>query len=223
MTDLRLALFDVDGTLVDSRADILGAMAAAFAEIGLPVPSREIVLSIVGLSLSEALACLAPDQTPEALARMERSYRDAYFDQRRGLGVTPLYPGMGDLLRRLSQDDSLLLGIATGKSRRGLTALLDQHGLAQLFVTTQSADDHPGKPNPSMVLTALAETGVDARNAVVIGDSHHDIKMARAAGVASIGVAWGYQPSHSLRQATVVVRDVAGLADAIATELRGSA
>ncbi len=217
MTDLKLAIFDVDGTLVDSQADILASMEAAFAETGRPSPDRKSVLGVVGLSLPQAIAQLAPDMPPTILDKMVEAYKTRYAALRQsgGTEASPLFPGMTDLLERLSQVDHLLLGIATGKSRRGLDALLQSLNLGRYFVTTQVADDHPSKPHPSMLLTAMVEAGVEPANAVMIGDTSFDMEMAQAARMPAIGVSWGYHPATSLGAARCVVEDAEGLETAI--------
>lgn len=214
---LKLAIFDVDGTLVDSQADILMSMAAAFAEAGRDAPDRADVLGIVGLSLPQAMARLAPDENAQTLTLMVEAYKAHYTRLRRvnGADGSPLYPGIHALLERLSGHNDLLLGVATGKSRRGLDALLDTLDLRRFFVTTQCADDHPSKPNPSMLLAALAETGVNVSDAVMIGDTSFDMDMARAAKLRGIGVGWGYHPADHLRSASRVVADTESLAASI--------
>ncbi|WP_136439800.1 HAD-IA family hydrolase [Pacificoceanicola onchidii] len=221
MTDLKLVIFDVDGTLVDSQADILASMEAAFSAEGLETPGRDAVLGIVGLSLDQAMAKLAPEQDAETLGRLVEAYKDRYAALRMSGGAqsSPLYPGLLDLLRSLNARDDILLGVATGKSRRGLNALIDSLDLRGFFVTTQVADDHPSKPNPSMVLQALTEAGVEATNAVMIGDTSFDMDMARAAGVRGIAVGWGYHPDEALAGADVLVHDAAALERAILTLL----
>ncbi|MBS0125634.1 HAD-IA family hydrolase [Thetidibacter halocola] len=210
---LRLVIFDVDGTLVDSQADILASMEAAFAEIGRPAPARTEVLGVVGLSLPGAIARLAGDESDDRLARMVEAYKTSYARLRHqnGAASSPLYDGIRPLLEALHARDDLLLGIATGKSRRGLEALLDTLDLRRFFVTAQCADDHPSKPHPSMLLTCLAETGIDAGRAVMIGDTSFDIDMARAARIRSVGVTWGYHPAPHLSGADRVVEDTAAL------------
>lgn len=212
--DLRLILFDVDGTLVDSQGDIVASMTAAFDAVAHPVPDRATVLGIVGLSLDIAMARLAPEQDAQAHARMVTAYKDSYVALRatKGASSSPMYPGAMDVLHLLAQRDDVLLGVATGKSRRGLDALLDSHDLRGVFVTEQVADHHPSKPHPSMVLTAMAETGVDPRNTVVVGDTVFDMQMARAAGAHGIGVSWGYHPVHALQEhAGQVINDFSAL------------
>lgn len=201
--DLKLVIFDVDGTLVDSQAKILGAMQHAFDSAGLVLPSREEVLAGVGLSLPILIARLMPDESPETHAKLVVGYKEAFFLQRQKGGLSPLYPGIREMLDRLAGIDHLLMGIATGKSRRGLTALLDGLDMASRFVSTQVADDHPSKPNPSMLLTALSETGMAPEQAVMIGDTEFDMDMARAARIRPIGVSWGYHTPDALAPAPV--------------------
>ena len=197
---LQLVIFDCDGTLVDSQRNIVAAMTAAFAACGLPPPSRERILSVVGLSLPHAFVHLTAE-TPEApLDALANAYRAAFFAIRQAPGHRePLYPGAREALDVLTER-GVLLGMATGKSQRGVAAVLRQHGLEGRFATIQTADDAPSKPHPAMVEQALAETGVEPRNAVLVGDTSFDMEMARAAGVLPLGVAWGYHRPEALRR-----------------------
>src|SRR6056297_4102340 len=198
---LRLVVFDVDGTLVDSQADILAAMAYAFQCADHPCPSRDQVLGIVGLSLDVAVARLAPTLDPTHHAKMVNWYKDAYIDLRAKTGAaqsSPLYPGALEVIKTLHDVPEILLGIATGKSRRGLDKLLEAHDLGRYFVTQQVSDHHPSKPHPSMIAAALSETGVAPGDAVMIGDTSYDMDMAQAAGIAGIGVGWGYHSPAAL-------------------------
>lgn len=201
MTALRLVIFDVDGTLVDSQGDIVAAMHHAFAGIGVPVPERAAIKGIIGLSLDAAMARLAPDLDRTAHVALVEGYKRSYMSLRAEAGAaqsSPLFPGTREMLEGLAAHDDLLLGVATGKSRRGLDKLLEGHDLTKFFITQQVADFHPSKPHPSMLLTALAETGVAAVDAVMIGDTTYDMDMARAAGIRGIGVGWGYHPPADL-------------------------
>lgn len=199
---MKLAIFDVDGTLVDSSAMITASMAEAFAEVGLPRPGRKRTLSIVGLSLFDAIKALAPEADEGLRNRLAEAYRRANWDNRgRGAHAEDLYPGARELLQKLHQRSDVILGLATGKGRRGVDHLLSVHGFEGWFATIQTADRHPSKPHPSMVQAALAETGLGAEAAVMIGDTSFDIAMARAAGVGAAGVAWGNHPVAELRRA----------------------
>ena len=200
MSDLRLVIFDVDGTLVDSQAEIMAAMGAAFASEGLTLPERAAVLSIVGLSLAEAFGRLLPDADAGRRGRLVDAYKDAFAGLRtQNKEMGPLFPGARAAIDRLRAQDDVLLAVATGKSRRGLDKVLERHDLTGVFHSEQVADHHPSKPHPSMILTALSETGVAPRRAVMVGDTTYDMDMGRAAGVRTIGVPWGYHPAAHLR------------------------
>ena len=208
MSDLRLVIFDVDGTLVDSQADILAAMTHAFERAGLETPSRARVLSIVGLSLDRAMAVLAPDVSAQVHDQMVEAYKEAYVALRAKTGAaqsSPLYPGAREVLDQLQAQPDTLLGVATGKSRRGLDKLLEAHGLERMFITQQVSDHHPSKPHPSMIRQALSETGLEPHQAVMVGDTSFDMEMAAAAGVAGIGVSWGYHARDALMEARHVI------------------
>jgi phosphoglycolate phosphatase len=205
---LRLVVFDVDGTLVDSQADIVAAMGAAYAAVGATPPSRETVLSVVGLSLDVLFPHLCPDFAPEQHRAMAHAYKTAYQDLRAKVGVaesSPLYPGAEAALRQLNDIPHVLLGVATGKSKRGLDKLIEGHRLHDLFITRQVADFHPSKPHPSMLLQAMQDAGVEPHQAVMIGDTTFDMDMAAAAGMGFIGVDWGYHPREKLRSAQRVI------------------
>ncbi|MEM6479177.1 MAG: HAD-IA family hydrolase [Pseudomonadota bacterium] len=211
---MRFILFDVDGTLVDSQAHIVASMAAAFGSRGLAAPSRSETLSIVGLSLPQAMARLAPGAEVGPLVA---AYKEAYGAMRSSHGesaASPLFPGIRALLEELHAEPETLLGIATGKSRRGLDHLLETHDLARFFVTRQDADGHPSKPHPSMAFAAMREAG--AETGAMIGDTSFDMEMGRAAKMATIAVTWGYHPESALAPlADRVVGDAEALRAAI--------
>jgi phosphoglycolate phosphatase len=192
---IRLAIFDCDGTLVDSQINICTAMADAFADAGLALPDPAAVRRIVGLSLPEAIAVLAPEADAAGIA--ER-YKSCFHRMRlEGRVEEPLYEGVAEMLDAM-EAAGWLLGVATGKSDRGLRLLLEHHGLAHRFVTLQTADRHPSKPHPAMIEQALADAGAERIHAVMIGDTSFDIAMAHNAGVRAIGVAWGYHDTAEL-------------------------
>ncbi len=217
LRSMKLVLFDCDGTLVDSQQMICAAMQQAYAGQGLPCPPTRRLLGIVGLSLEEAFRRLA-DGADHPVDGLIAGYREAFFALREaGTHASPLYPGARDAIETLARRPDTLLGIATGKSRRGVTALLAEHDLTDRFVTIQTSDSAPSKPHPGMVLEALRETGVDAADTVVIGDTAFDMQMARAAGARGIGVAWGYHPVADLHAAgaALVVDEFAAVAPAL--------
>lgn len=198
----KLVIFDVDGTLVDSRSLIVASMDGAFAALGLEPPETDATLGIVGLSLYEAMTVLLPDETEETHRRLVEAYRDAFTDLRRtGDHPETLFEGARAALEALAARPDTVLGIATGKSRRGVDRLFEQQGFESLFMTVQTADDAPSKPHPAMVEQAMASVGVEPANTVFLGDSVFDMQMARAAGARGVGVAWGFQPVDTLRQA----------------------
>lgn len=197
----RLAVFDCDGTLVDSQHMIVAAAETAWRGYGIAPPSADMVRRGVGLPLGEAIARLHPDGGPDDHAALCGLYKDAFHAQRAEPDHhEPLYPGVAEALAELA-DAGVLLAVATGKSRRGLVHTLDYHGLLDRFVALKTADDGPGKPNPYMLLEAMAETGAGSADTVMIGDTTFDILMAVAAGTPSVGVSWGYHDPDELAAA----------------------
>lgn len=207
---LHAAIFDVDGTLVDSQGDIMISMNRAFASVDRPCPPRNDILMRVGLSLDVIFAQLAQDLPGETRDAMVQCYKDSYASQRRTRGSavsSPLFEGIAETLAQLHAQDDILLGVATGKSRRGLTHLLQGHGLEHIFLTKQVADDHPSKPHPAMLQKAMDDLGVDHANTVMIGDTSFDLEMARAAGSLFLGVSWGYHAPDRLQGADLIISD----------------
>jgi phosphoglycolate phosphatase len=194
----RLAIFDCDGTLVDSQANICRAMEECFCYFSLTPPPREQTRRVVGLSLVEAMQAIHPSGEPELHLAMADHYKTA-FQQMRGRGLVdePLYEGVAELVQSL-ESDGWLLGVATGKSDRGLKLCLEHHGLHPRFVTLQTADRHPSKPHPSMIEQAMSEAGAAPQTTIMIGDTSFDMAMARSAGVTAIGVTGGYHEAEEL-------------------------
>jgi phosphoglycolate phosphatase len=197
----RLALFDCDGTLVDSQHNIILCMDDAFTRAGLTPPPRSETKRIVGLSLIPAMQVLAPDAEADLLVQLAEDYKTAFQRLRgRGLVEEPLYDGIVAVLGALAAD-GWMLGVATGKSDRGLALCLKTHGLTDYFVTLQTADRHPSKPHPSMVFEAIAEAGAAPETTTMIGDTSFDMAMGVAAGARSLGVDWGYHEADELLHA----------------------
>ncbi len=215
---MKLIIFDCDGTLVDSQHAICASMEHAFTMLALPPPSRADILGVVGLSLPQAFAVLAPQHPLSVQAELAEHYRTDFPGKRQLPALhDPLYPGIAEVVADLARRDDTLLGIATGKSQRGVARLLNREGWQGHFVTIQTADENPSKPDPAMILNAMAQTGADPASALMIGDTTYDIEMARNAGVAAIGVGWGYhEPARlQLAGADVVVATTEALAAAI--------
>ncbi|MFN2098658.1 HAD-IA family hydrolase [Altererythrobacter sp. MF3-039] len=196
----RLAVFDCDGTLVDSQADVCHSMAEAFALAGLGAPDVNEVRRLVGLSLPAAVRRLEPELADDKADEVVAAYKQTFFARRQaGRLNEPLYEGIEALLRAL-HSDGWQLAVATGKSQRGLHACLETHGIRELFVSLQTSDGHPSKPHPAMLEAALFEAGSQAADAVMIGDTSFDMEMARNASVRAIGVAWGYHTPAELAE-----------------------
>ena len=211
---MKLAVFDCDGTLVDSQVNICRAMDETFLLAGLDPPPRAATRAIVGLSLVEAMRALLPDADAARARRLAADYKDVYHRLRMsgGLDDEPLFEGIAEVLERLVEA-GWRLGVATGKSDRGLAHVLAAHGLADRFVTLQTADRHPSKPDPAMLLAAMAEVGAGPCETAMIGDTSFDMAMAKATGARAVGVAWGYHGVGELggAGADVVATSVAQL------------
>lgn len=218
---MKLAIFDCDGTLVDSQADICAAMEAAFAAAGLVAPERHATRRVVGLSLHEAMRQLHPQGAHRTHADLTQLYKDAFRARREAGAVTePLYDGIVGLIEQLA-GEGWQLAVATGKSDRGLAHCLASHGLTRHFVSLQTADRHPSKPDPSMIEQCIADAGADRMRTAMIGDTVYDIAMARNAGVTGFGVDWGYHEPHELIEAGAA--EVATSVDHLRNLLKGVA
>jgi len=200
----RLAIFDCDGTLVDSGATIYRALAETFRQSGIAVPPPVLARRVIGLSLVEAMAGLVPDATADEQVELAEAYKRNFMAMRvAGHVEEPLFDGVIDLLDAL-EADCWLLAVATGKSDRGLKHCLDLHGIHARFVSLQTADRHPSKPHPSMVVQAMADAGAAPATSFVVGDTSFDMAMAAAAGAAPIGAGWGYHDAEDLLHAGAV-------------------
>jgi len=205
---LRLVVFDCDGTLVDSQSRIVASAAAAWQAVGRPAPPAEAIRRFIGLPLEEAIRRLAPDWAAADHERASHAYRVAFASEALRAAEEPLYPGALEALARL-EEEGALLGVATGKGSAALAETLGRHDLLHRFVTVQTADHGPGKPNPDMLHRAMDETGAEPAHTIMVGDTTYDMEMARNAGVQALGVAWGYHPASELVEAGAehVVKD----------------
>jgi len=189
-----LLVFDWDGTLMDSAAAIVTALQAACTDLGLPVPDDQRAKYIIGLGLHDALSYLLPEVDTGRYPTIVESYRRHFM---RLDGDTRLFPGAADAVVELHRA-GLRLAIATGKSRRGLARALAATGLAPYFHATRCADEGHAKPHPGMLRALMEELAVPEHRTLMIGDTTHDMEMARAAGVACLGVAYGAHPREAL-------------------------
>lgn len=213
-----LAIFDIDGTLVDSRASIFTAACEAAREIGLAEPEYDRVRRIVGLSLDEAMRMLEPDLDEAALADFVAGFRASFARMHAQGYQEPLYEGALEHLQSLHRD-GWQLALATGQNRKGVARNLARQGWARLFVSSHCADDGPGKPDPAMLFAALRASNVGPEMAVMIGDTAHDARMARNAGISAVGVSWGFHTADEQRAEGVrhVANDFNDLESALLT------
>ncbi len=216
-SDAPLAVFDVDGTLVDSRASIHEAACEASRALGLPEPSYDRVRQIVGLTLDKALHVLEPQLTMGELAEFVAAFQNSFRVRFEAGHEEPLYDGVMDTLRRLKRD-GWKLSIATGQNNRGVARNLARPEWSDLFLSAHCASDGPGKPDPSMLLAAVHKNGADLSRTVMIGDTSHDMLMAMNAKVTGQGVGWGFHtPEEQLAAgAASVARDFPDLDAALA-------
>ena len=196
---LKLAIWDMDGTIVDSREVIQTAMVRSFEAVDLVPPAYDDTRKVIGLGLSEACRVLAPTVSNDKLHELVETYRHAFVALRaEGDGFEPLYAGAQAAIERLA-NDGWLLAIATGKARRGIESFFEQHNMRDLFDTTWCADDGPGKPHPFMCEQAMSALGAEPHETLIIGDAVHDIRMGRNAGIHTMGVSWGFGTSSELK------------------------
>jgi phosphoglycolate phosphatase len=200
---MRLIVFDIDGTLVDSRDLILAIHQHIFPAHGLPMPAEEAIMALVGLSHREVFTALVGADGP--IESLIAGYKEhAWALRSTNAHWEPLFPGAADLIEALIRRSDCRLAIATGKGRRGTDLLLQRNGWTEHFSSSHTSDDCPSKPDPTMLLRAMAAAEATPAETVMIGDSVFDMRMALAAGATPIGVAWGHQPPAALRDAGAI-------------------
>lgn len=187
-------MFDWDGTIIDSAATIAQCIRDASRELGMRVPDEDRARHVIGLGLHDAMRLAVPDLPPQRYPEFVESYRRHFHARKDSM---QLFDGMRELLVDLSR--AHLLAIATGKSRRGLDRDLDFHGLKPLFTASRCADETNPKPHPAMLLEIMDELGIGKHSSLMIGDTSHDLEMARAAEVDALAVTYGAHPEHGLR------------------------
>ena len=189
-----LLVFDWDGTIIDSAATIAQCIQLAAADLGLPVPTTERAQHVIGLGLHDALLHAVPQLEATKTAEFVERYRQHFREQEHEMD---LFAGMRELLASLAAER--VLGIATGKSRRGLERALEATGLRPYFKASRCADETQPKPHPAMLLELMEELAVPRESALMIGDTSHDLEMARAAGVDGLAVTYGAHAEPNLR------------------------
>jgi phosphoglycolate phosphatase len=187
-------VFDWDGTLIDSAGTIVACIQSAARGMGLDVPDRERASHVIGLGLQDSLRHAVPGLPAERYLEFADHYRRHFLASQESMS---LFPGIRDLLAGMSR--SHRLAIATGKSRKGLDRSLDAEGLRRYFSASRCADETNPKPHPAMLLEIMGELGVGAQRTLMIGDTSHDLDMAKAAGVDALAVTYGAHPEQSLR------------------------
>lgn len=197
---MRLVIFDLDGTLIDSVALIVETVTASFNDVGHPVPDEKTIRSISGISLPEAMKIMAPGADEARVEAIGAAYR-ARYSHEGGTAREPLFEGALAALDRLEADPETILAVATGKGYGGAVTLLERHGIVGRFNSIETPTHNRGKPDPQMIETAMAKAGIDREHTAMIGDTVHDMRMAKAGGVKAIGVAWGYHEPEELRAA----------------------
>lgn len=213
---MPLVIFDMDGTLIDSVALIVETVTNAFEAIHEPPPTETAIRAISGITAREAMGMLSPAASPERIEEILASYR-SHYQQQAGVGREPLFAGALEALDRLQQRPDTILAVATGKGYRGAVTLLERHSILERFHSVQTPDHNRGKPDPQMLETAMEKAGASRAETVMIGDTVHDMHMAKAAGVGAIGVAWGYHTVFDLNAAgaDVVLEDFTQLDKAV--------
>jgi len=220
----HLVIFDCDGTLVDGQHLVIASMKEAFRQHGLNAPDERATRRVIGLSLRIAVARVLGKEQEHLADRVTETFKQVFHEIRMAKTVDePFYHGARELIQALSVRDDVLLAIATGKSRRGVDIMLEREGWHDTFVSIQTADSAPSKPDPGMIHNALFDSGVAVENTIMIGDTTYDMKMARAARVVAFGVAWGYHDTKSLAKAGahMILDDYTALSTALNSRFMG--
>jgi len=183
-----LLVFDWDGTLMDSQAQIVNCMQSAIAELELEARSDQQITNIIGLGLDEAIIALYPSLDIKMVKLTAQTYRDFYLYKDKT--PSPLFDGVKTVISGL-RESGYDLAIATGKSRRGLDKGLEETQMGEYFPITRCADETRSKPHPQMLEEILVDYNTDASKALMIGDSEYDLQLANNAKVDGFAVSYG--------------------------------
>lgn len=199
---LKLAAFDLDGTLLDSIPSIIAGVSACWDALGFPEVTPDQIRNIIGLPWEQSIEMLMPGAGAAEVAMIKEYHAEIARGERTGPQRPPetVFPGAADMLDRL-EENGYVLAIVTSRSNRRFQDIIDRAGLAGRFVTMKTADQGPGKPNPFLLNEAMKEAGVDRENTVMIGDTTYDVLTARNAGTGAVGVTWGVHPADKLHGA----------------------
>jgi phosphoglycolate phosphatase len=213
---MRLVVFDLDGTLINSEALIIETVRESFASVGQAIPTDDAIRAISGITARDAMLILAPGVDEARLDEIVNAYRSTYLSKA-GLAREPMFDGALAALDRLQEDPETILAVATGKGHAGAITLLERHDIIGRFHSIQTPAHNRGKPDPQMIETAMDKAGIGPEATVMIGDTSHDMKMARNAGVKALGVAWGYHTVTALEEAGahLVIHRMDELVDAV--------
>ncbi len=192
--NFELLVFDWDGTLMDSAAAIAASLQSACRDLDMPAPSDEQARYVIGLGLNDAMSHILPGLDPAQYPRVVERYRVHFLKHD---AATALFPGVAETVAAL-RNEGFLLAVATGKSRRGLDRALEATGLKPCFHATRCADEGHTKPDPGMLQGLMEELEVASTRTLMIGDTTHDMEMARAAGVQRLGVTYGAHAREAL-------------------------
>ena len=219
----KLVIMDLDGTLVDSQEFIISATTVAFRDEGLKVPKRENILSIIGLSLTEAFRVLNKDLNEKQIKKLISTFKNCYNTFSQEQLISPLYENAKNFLENLKRNEEIILAIATGKGLKGLLQILKAHNLEAFFSKLQTSDFYPSKPDPTMLVSLMKTLKIKTEDAVMVGDTDFDISMAHRAGIKSIGVLWGYHSISRIKlmKPTAIVENFADLEQKINELFRG--
>ena len=183
-----LVIFDWDGTLMDSTGRIISAMQAAATDVGFAVPSATQVKSIIGLSMQAVLQTLFPTTSDSQRENFLKAYKYQYIEG--DTTPSPLFEGVIAQLEWL-KSEQITIAVATGKARAGLSRVMQEVGLLNYFDFSICADEAESKPHPQMVERLMQSANKQPHQTIVVGDSVHDLHMAKNAKVAAIGVTSG--------------------------------
>ncbi|VAW23064.1 Similar to phosphoglycolate phosphatase, clustered with ribosomal large subunit pseudouridine synthase C [hydrothermal vent metagenome] len=201
MSEQRLVIFDLDGTLIDTVSLFVGTTSSVFETMGLAVPDEKIIRSVSGLGAQVGVRRIAPDLDDVQIDKFIGLYREEFLARATQSKQEELFCGALEVLNRLHGRDDIVMAVATGKSGSGTDRVLKSHDILQLFTSVHTPDSNRAKPDPDMVHSAMRIVDCLKQNTIMIGDTTHDMEMAVNAGTHALGVSWGYHEPEELKAA----------------------